>query len=305
LNLKPYRDLKNYLKERYGEVVHRVPLDAGFSCPNRTDGHSGCIYCDPTGSGFTVDSSLDLKEQLESRMGTLRRKGVRKFMAYFQANSNTFAPVERLEAIYRQVIVEDVVVLDISTRPDLVAEEVLDLLDEFKKEIDVILELGLQSINPNTLSILNRGHTLAQFIDAVSRAKRHGLEVVAHVIANLPWDSREDVAEAARTLSVLGVNGVKIHSLYVVERTKLAEMLEEGTVELTTAEEFVERVIIFLEHLDRDVVIHRLVADPPLKGTVTGNWGLSKLKLLNMIEKKMIIEGRYQGSKALKTQNGK
>ncbi len=156
---KPYKDLKSYLKERYGQAVHRIPLDAGFTCPNRVGGAVGCIYCDPTGSGFAVDSRLSLLDQLRRGMDGLRKKGLGKFMAYFQANSNTFAPVERLRELYRQVLVEDVVILDISTRPDLVGEEVLALLDEFSGDVDVILELGLQSVNPNTLRKINRGHS--------------------------------------------------------------------------------------------------------------------------------------------------
>ena len=302
---KPYKDLKSYLKERYGQAVHRIPLDAGFTCPNRVGGAVGCIYCDPTGSGFAVDSRLSLLDQLRRGMDGLRKKGLGKFMAYFQANSNTFAPVERLRELYRQVLVEDVVILDISTRPDLVGEEVLALLDEFSGDVDVILELGLQSVNPNTLRKINRGHSLSQFVDAALRAAKHNIETVAHVIVNLPWDTIEDVAEAARLLSVLGVKGVKIHSLYVVEGTELARQCLAGETVLTSLEVFLERVVTFLEYLDEDVVVHRLVADPPIEGTLFGNWGFSKLQLLNMIEKKMIIEGRYQGSKALKVQRRK
>jgi hypothetical protein len=299
LNHKPYKDLKTHLRLKYGEYVHRVPLDAGFSCPHKVNGIGGCIYCDPSGSGFSVDSSLSLREQLFQRISLLRKKGIGKFMAYFQANSNTYAPIERLRTVYREAIIEDVVILDISTRPDLVSEEVLDLLEEFSEEVDVILELGLQSINPNTLKAINRGHTLAQFVDSSLRARKRGIEVVTHVIANLPWDTEEDVCEAARLISVLGIEGVKIHSLYIVEGTELARMYKKGKVDLGTAEQFVERVILFLEHLNENVIIHRLVSDPPIEGTLFGNWGMSKIKLLNMIERKMIIEGRYQGIKAL------
>ncbi len=285
MSLKPYNDLKTHLKSRYGEPVHRVPLDAGFSCPHKVNGKGGCIYCDSSGSGFTVDSTLSLREQLESRMEFLRKKGIRKFMAYFQANSNTFAPVKKLRQLYREVIVDDVVILDISTRPDLVSDEVLDLLEEFTSDVDVILELGLQSINPNTIKTINRGHTLSHFIDSA-------------------WDTEEDVAEAARLISVLGIDGVKLHSLYVVKGTELARMYEAGEVKIGSVDEFLERVVVFLEHLDWRVIVHRLVSDPPNEGTMFGNWGMSKIKLLNMLERKMIIEGRYQGSKALFYRSG-
>lgn len=277
-----------------------MPIDASFTCPNRRDGSGGCIFCDSTGSGFSAKPDLEIEEQLSAKMSELRKKGINKFMAYFQANSNTFAPVETLRELYRRALVKDVVALDISTRPDLIPEEVLELLEEFSKEVDVILELGLQSVNPNTLKVINRKHTLSHFVDAVIRAKKHKIPIVAHIIANLPWDSLEDVAEAARLLSVLGVAGVKVHSLYVVQGTELARLYERGEVELTTHEEFIERVVVFLEFLDSEIVIHRLVADPPIEGTLFGNWGFSKLQLLNMIEKKMIIEGRVQGSRTLK-----
>ncbi|PIJ62088.1 radical SAM protein [Mesotoga sp. H07.pep.5.3] len=304
MSLKPYNDLKTHLKSRYGEPVQRVPLDAGFSCPHKVNGKGGCIYCDSSGSGFTVDSTLSLREQLESRMEFLRKKGIRKFMAYFQANSNTFAPVKKLRQLYREVIVDDVVILDISTRPDLVSDEVLDLLEEFTSDVDVILELGLQSINPNTIKTINRGHTLSHFIDSALRIKKRRIDLVVHMISNLPWDTEEDVAEAARLISVLGIDGVKLHSLYVVEGTELARMYEAGEVKIGSVDEFLERVVVFLEHLDWRVVVHRLVSDPPNEGTMFGNWGMSKIKLLNMLERKMIIEGRYQGSKALFYRSG-
>ncbi len=299
MNRKPYNDLKTHLRLKYGEPVHRVPIDAGFSCPHKINGTGGCIYCDPSGSGFSIDSNLSLREQLEQRISLLRKKGIHKFMAYFQANSNTFAPTERLRKIYREAIIDDVVVLDISTRPDLVSDDVLDLLEEFAKEVDVILELGLQSINPNTLKAINRGHTLSHFIDSSLRAKNRGIELVAHVIVNLPWDTEEDVSEAARLISVLRIDGVKIHSLYVAEGTELARQFRAGEVKIGTLEQFLERVVVFLENLNSEVIVHRLVSDPPFEGTLFGNWGMSKIKLLNMIERKMIIEGRSQGCKAL------
>lgn len=262
MNHKPYRHLKGYLIERYGEVVYRIPIDAGFTCPNKngTKGRGGCIYCDPTGSGFSVDGQKSIREQMLERIEKLRAKGIKKYMAYFQANSNTYAPVKKLKELYDSAISDDIVILDVSTRPDLASEETLELLESYKEKLDVIIEFGLQTANFWTLKKLNRGHTLAEFIDAVIRAKKHGLEVVAHVIVNLPWDTMTDVIETAKILSALSVDGVKIHSLYVVEGTALGKMYKKGLIQICDLHEYIERVITFLEFLDPEIVIHRLVA---------------------------------------------
>jgi len=296
---KPYRDLKTYLKERYGEPVYRLPIDAGFTCPNRdgTLSTGGCIYCDATGSGFSVNKKLSIQEQMKERMEKLRNRGIGKFMAYFQANSNTYAPIPKLRELYSSALLEDVIILDISTRPDLVPNEVLELLADYRKSVDVFLELGLQTVNYHTLRKLNRQHTLAEFVDAVIRAKKYGLEVIAHVILNLPWDNLEDVVETAKIISVLQVDGVKLHSLYVVKDTPLEILYRKGKIKIGSLNEFINRAITFLEYLDPKIVIHRLAADPPHVGTVFGNWGLPKIEILNRIEKEMILRGSYQGKK--------
>jgi len=296
---KPYRDLKTYLKERYGEPVYRLPIDAGFTCPNRdgTLSTGGCIYCDATGSGFSVNKKLSIQEQMKERMEKLRNRGIGKFMAYFQANSNTYAPIPKLRELYSSALLEDVIILDISTRPDLVPNEVLELLADYRKSVDVFLELGLQTVNYHTLRKLNRQHTLAEFVDAVIRAKKYGLEVIAHVILNLPWDNLEDVVETAKIISVLQVDGVKLHSLYVVKDTPLEILYRKGKIKIGSLNEFINRAITFLEYLDPKIVIHRLAADPPHIGTVFGNWGLPKIEILNRIEKEMILRGSYQGKK--------
>lgn len=296
---KPYRDLKTYLKERYGEPVYRLPIDAGFTCPNRdgTLSTGGCIYCDATGSGFSVNKKLSIQEQMKERMEKLRNRGIGKFMAYFQANSNTYAPIPKLRELYSSALLEDVIILDISTRPDLVPNEVLELLADYRKSVDIFLELGLQTVNYHTLRKLNRQHTLAEFVDAVIRAKKYGLEVIAHVILNLPWDNLEDVVETAKIISALQVDGVKLHSLYVVKDTPLEILYRKGKIKIGSLNEFINRAITFLEYLDPKIVIHRLAADPPHVGTVFGNWGLPKIEILNRIEKEMILRGSYQGKK--------
>ncbi len=293
-----YRKLSEYLREKYGVRVQRIPIFAGFTCPNRLIGEP-CIYCDPTGSGFSTLMNLSIPEQIKVWKERLKRKYKKvKFIAYFQAFSNTFAPVEVLKEKYEQALVDDeIVALDISTRPDLLQEDVLDLLESFKDRVDVFLDVGLQTVNYRTLKILKRHHTLAEFIDGVMRAKKRGFEVTVHVIVNLPWDDIEDVIETAKVLSALGVDGVKLHSLYVVEGTELARMYGRGEVRIGSVEEYVDRVITFLEYLDPSVVIHRLASDPPKKGVIFGNWGLSKSQIIRMIEEEMERRDSWQGKK--------
>ncbi|ADA66399.1 conserved hypothetical protein [Thermotoga petrophila RKU-10] len=295
-----YRKLSDYLKERYGERVQRIVIHGGFSCPNRdgTKGKGGCIYCDATGSGFTTLMRLPIREQVMEMKKKYEKRGIKKFIAYFQSFSNTYAPVEVLRERYEEALVDDSIVqLSVSTRPDLVPERVLDLFEEFKKRVDVSVELGLQTANYRTLKKINRGHTLAEFVDAAVRVKKRGIELVVHVILNLPWDDMEDVVETAKILSALDVDGVKLHSLYVVEGTKLAEMYKKGEIKICSLEEYIDRAITFLEYLSPNVVIHRLVADPPRKGTIFGNWGKSKIEIINMIEEELERRDTYQGKK--------
>ncbi len=293
-----YRKLSEYLKERYGTRVQRIPIFAGFTCPNRLIGEP-CIYCDPTGSGFSTYMNLTIREQVLRWKEKLKRKYKNvKFIAYFQAFSNTFAKPDELRRKYEEAIVDDeIVALDVSTRPDLLQEDVLDVLEEFRKRVDIFIDVGLQTVNYKTLKILKRHHTLAEFIDGVLRAKKRGFEVTVHVIANLPWDDIEDVIETAKILSALRVDGVKIHSLYVVKGTELARMYEKGEIKIGALEDYIDRVITFLEYLDPSIVIHRLVSDPPREGTIFGNWGLSKIEIIGMIEKEMEKRDTWQGKK--------
>lgn len=290
--------MSEHLKRRYGARVHRLVIDAGFTCPNREKG-SPCIFCDPTGSGFNALHGLSVREQvLKQKEWAMKKYNASKFIAYFQAFTNTYAPVDLLRQKYEEALVDDSIVqLAISTRPDCVSEEVLNLLDEFKKKVDVSLELGLQTINSRTLRILNRGHGVAEFIDAVLRTKRHGFEIVVHVIIDLPWDELEDVVDTAKTLSYLGVDGVKIHSLYVVEDSILGKMFKEGTFQPVSFENFLERTIAFLEHLSPNIVIHRLVSDPPKTGTLFARWNLSKSEIINILEAELERRNTFQGAK--------
>jgi len=288
------------LKKKYGEKVQRLPLNAGFTCPNRENGKPGCLFCDETGSGFTTFGNLTIKEQLEKMKEKYRKKGIRKFISYFQNYTNTYAPTDVLRKIYTEAIDEDIVQLDIATRPDCIDKEILEMVDKIRKDykIEVSFDIGLQSANYHTLVKINRGHTLAEYIYAVNLLREYRFEVVSHIILNLPGDNMLDVIEGAKILSALNVDGVKIHSLYIVDGSIFGEMYKSGKLEVGTLENYVERTVTFLENLSPRIVIHRLVADPPLEGTIFGNWGKTKTEIVHLIEKRLAERNTYQGKKA-------
>jgi len=301
---KLYRNYSEYLQERYGEKVYKLPVNLPGTCPNRdgTVGQGGCIFCDEEGSGFEcLSNTLSVQAQLaENRAFFTRRFNARKFIAYFQAFTNTYLPLEHFKAnILAASESEDLVGIAISTRPDCVRDDYLAFLAELSryKKLDIVLELGLQTVNYHTLKRINRGHGLAEFIDAVLRIKRFGFEVVTHLILNLPGDNMDDVRENAKILSALDVDYVKLHSLYIVKNTVLGQMYERGEVELISLDEYVERVILFLEHLSPRIVVQRLVGKGPQGNLYFCNWDTSWWKIKRIIEERMRERGAYQGRK--------
>jgi len=295
-----YNKLNSYWKKKYGKRVQRIPVSTGLGCPNRakTNGINGCIFCDPTGSGFAAESpDTPIEEQIRTMIQKVENKYGKDiyFAIYLQSYTNTYATVKKLKCIFDSLFIDDrIKILDISTRPDCVEQEKLDLIANYQEKADILIEYGLQSVNRNTLIDLNRGHTLSDFIDAVLRTKRMGLDTLAHMIVDLPQDSLDDVIEASQILSALGVDGVKLHSLYVVNRTELDRRIQQGRYNLISFSEFVEREITFLEYLDPSIVIHRLCSVPP-KENARGNWGMLKIELIQEIERFMKERHSYQG----------
>lgn len=298
--MKYYNNLSSYLKERYGQRVQRLPINGGFSCPNKTGekGFGGCIYCEKTGSGFTSTSAnVPISDQLKLMMKRYEGKAS-KYMAYFQSNTNTYASVEKLKKIYDQSLIsEDILILDISTRPDCVEEEKLDLIASYKDKVDVFLEFGVESTNTKTLMFMNRGHYLSDVIDATIRSKKRNLEIIYHFIIDFPTDDKNDVIEMAKFSNVMGIQGVKLHSLYIVENTALGEKYKKNEFKPLTLEEYIDRAILFLEYLNPKIIIHRIAADPPKIGALHGNWGKRKIEIINMINNEMKNRGTYQGIK--------
>lgn len=300
--MKLYNKYSDYLKLKYGEKVYKLPVNIPCTCPNRDGalGYGGCTFCADVGTGFEMlDNSLSVKEQLNRNMEYISKKYKSdKFIAYFQNYTNTYMDIERFKNYINDAIMDNIVEIAISTRPDCISDEILEFLNEIKKQnVNITIELGLQTVNYHTLKNINRGHTLAEFIDAVLRVKRYNFEICTHIILNLPGDTILDTVETAKILSVLKINQVKIHSLYIMENTEMGRAYKNNEITLISKDEYVERVIVFLEHLDVDITVQRLIGRAPEKDSLFVNWGMSWWKINDDILYKMKSENRYQGSK--------
>ncbi|MDD2553629.1 MAG: TIGR01212 family radical SAM protein [Desulfotomaculaceae bacterium] len=302
--MKPgyYNRYSAYLVKKYSQKVYKLPVNLPGTCPNRDGrlGRGGCIFCDDQGSGFDcLSNTVSIREQLEANKVFFRKRfNAKKFIAYFQAYTNTYLQLDRFkENISEGVGVDDLVGLSVSTRPDCVNDRYLDFLSEIRKRhhLDIDIELGLQTVNYHTLHRINRGHTLAEFVDAVLRIKKHGFATCAHLILNLPWDVMDDVRENAKLLSALGIEYVKLHSLYVVRGTVLGDMYEKGEAGIISLDDYVLRVAEFLKYLDPDMVIQRLVGKGPRADLLFSNWGLSWWLVKQRIEDYLVKNGIYQG----------
>jgi len=296
----PYRSLRSYLAKLFPGPVRKLTLDAGFTCPNRDGrvGVGGCLYCNPRGSGTGAWSrGLSITEQVRAGIARLeQRYKSQQVIAYFQSFSNTYAPLEVLAARYCEALAfPQVVGLSIGTRPDCLPPEVLDLLQGFTATHRVWLELGLQSAHDDTLRRINRGHDVACFAEAVSRAAGRGLHLVAHVILGLPGETRAHMLATADFLAALPLDGVKIHLLYVIRGTPLERLYAAGAYQPLDRDAFVALVAEFLECLPPRMVIHRLTGDPHPGESVASDWCLDKNRVLRDIDKFMAARRTFQG----------
>lgn len=298
-----YCTYAEYMKNKYNEKVYKIPINIPVTCPNR-DGNisvGGCAFCGEKGTGFeNLSHELSVSEQLKKNIAYIQDKyKANKFVAYFQNFTNTYLPLDQLLIYAEEACVENVEELSFSTRPDCISDEYLkalkDLASKYNKEINI--ELGLQTTNYHTLRKLNRGHTLAEFIDAVIRIKKAGFTVCAHVILNLPWDTEDDAIENAKILSALSIDQVKLHALYIEKNTPLCDLYQRGELEIISLDEYVNRVVLFLEYLKPDVVLQRLVGRAPKEDTVFCNWNTSWWKIKDKIEEKMNDLDTRQGKK--------
>jgi uncharacterized protein len=299
---KRYNDYNTYLRNVYGCRVQKISVDAGLTCPNRdgTLSTAGCIYCNARGSGTGAHAGgLSITEQLLAGKAALsRRYKAKKFIAYFQSFSNTYAPVSKLKRLYDEALaVDDVVGLSIGTRPDCVAAPVLDLLAGYANDHLVWIEYGLQSAHDTTLALINRGHDVACFQKAVDSTQARGLKVCAHVILGLPQENRTQMLATARFLAGLPVEGVKLHLLYVVRGTPLDRLYRAGTYRCLSQAAYVELVCDFLEYLPEQAVIQRLTGDPHPAELVAPKWSLRKRETLDMIKTTLEQRDTWQGKR--------
>lgn len=297
-----YRAFSQFLRERFGTKVYRVTIDAGFTCPN-VDGTvtvGGCVYCD--NRSFSPNRRLPptgIREQVRRGSAILQKRyGADRFLAYFQAATNTHAAVDKLRRLYDEALEDPRMLgLAIGTRPDCVPGPVLDLIQEYARDRYVCLELGLQSIHDRSLDWMNRGHHYDVFVDAVRRCQGRGFDLCAHVILGLPGESPEDMCATAAALASLPVQAVKIHNLHVVRNTPLEEMYRSGQVRLFERDEYVGIVCDFLERLPPDMVIQRLSGDAPPDYLVAPEWCLDKPALLRAIRAELERRNSWQGAR--------
>jgi radical SAM protein (TIGR01212 family) len=293
-----YVRFADHLRQTFGCRVHKVALDVGFTCPNRdgTMAVGGCIYCNNT-SFSPGNRRLSVSEQLAQGKRFLRQRyGAQKFIAYFQAYTNTYGEVHRLRDLYDAALAsEDIVGLAIGTRPDCVPEPVLDLLANYATRTYLWLELGLESGHDQTLMSLNRGHTVAAFDDAVRRAQQRHLRLCAHVILGLPGESAADILATARYLAALRLDAVKLHHLHVVRHTVLEKLYHRGEVPLFSLDDYASLVVDCLEVLPPDMIIMRLMGDAPREMLVAPTWSLDKRLALRRIEQELEHRDTYQG----------
>ena len=302
LDNKRYHTLNYHYKEKYHCKVIKVSLNAGFTCPNIDGkvGYGGCIYCSKSGSGdFGGDITKSLSEQFDEIKETLSKKWPSgKYIAYFQAHTNTYAPLSVLKEKYESVLKKDNVIgIAIATRPDAIEDEVLDYLEELNKNTDVTVELGLQTIHEDTAKLINRCHRLNQFEEMVKKLRKRNIEVVVHIINGLPYETKEMMIDTVKYLNHLDINGIKIHMLNIVKDTPLATLYQEKKFKVLSKEEYIDIVISQLEYLRPEIVIHRITSDPDPKNLIEPTWLIKKFCVLNDIDKEMKKRDTYQGKK--------
>ena len=297
---KRYNDLNSYFRSIFGCRVQKITIDAGLSCPNR-DGRistGGCIYCNTRGSGTGAHAKgLSVTDQiLAGKMALSRRYKAKKFIAYFQSFTNTYAAIDTLKSLYEEALaIDDVVGLSIGTRPDCVDEPVLKLIESYAKTHLIWIEYGLQSMHDKSLALINRGHDFQCFKDAVDATLNRGIKICAHVILGLPEEKRSHIIETATTIAKMGIDGIKLHLLYVIKGTKLEKLYQQGTYKCLEQQEYVNLVCDFLERIPGDVIIQRLTGDPHPEELVAPQWSVKKTQTLSLIKETLEKRDSWQG----------
>jgi uncharacterized protein len=299
---KRYYTLDYYHKQKYNGKVFKVSLNANFTCPNKdgTKGYGGCIYCSTSGSGDYAGNKKDsITNQFHNVKDMISNKWPNsKYIAYFQANTNTYKPLLELKKIYEEALVIDKVVgIAIGTRPDAIEIDVLDYLEELNKKTNVTVELGLQTIHESTATLINRGHDLKCFDDMVHELHKRQIPVVVHIINGLPYETKDMMIETIKHINKLPINGIKIHMLHILKNTKLATLYIKEKFKVLSREEYVDIVCDQLEILKEDIIIHRITGDPNIDDLIEPSWLIKKFGVLNEIDKELKRRNTYQGIK--------
>ena len=299
---KRYHTLDYYYKNRFNTKIFKVSLNAGFTCPNidGTKGLGGCIYCSKLGSGDfggKKDDSLEVQfQKVKEKMHHKWPKA--KYIGYFQAHTNTYAPIEVLKEKYETILKQkNVIGLNIATRPDSITDECLEYLKELNKKTYLTIELGLQTINDKTSKLINRCHTLKCFEEMVKNLRKNNIDIVVHIINGLPYETKEDMINTIKYLNKLDIQGIKIHMLSIIKNTALEKLYKKEKFHVLTKEEYIDIVVDQLEYLRPEIVIHRITGDPNPKELVEPTWLIKKFCVLNDIDKEMVKRNTYQGIK--------
>ncbi len=302
-NNKRYHTLDSFYYDMFGSKISKISLDAGFSCPNidGTVGKMGCVYCSNKGSGDYAGHGTNLTKQFYEIKEIIDKKWPdAKYIGYFQAHTNTYAPLDVLKEKYEEILkIPNVVGLNIATRCDAISDECLDYLEELSKKTYLTIELGLQTTNKKTSVLINRCHTLECFDDMIKRLRMKNINVVVHIINGLPDETKEMMLETVRHLNTLDIQGIKIHMLHILKNTKLADIYENQPFHVLTREEYIDIVCDQLEILDPSIVIHRITGDPKIDDLIAPTWLVKKLVVLNEIDKELRRRNSFQGIKKI------
>ena len=299
---KRYHTLDYFYKHKFNSKIAKISLNAGFTCPNKdgTKGVGGCIYCSKLGSGdFGGKPNKSITEQFYEIKKILDKKWKNlKYIAYFQANTNTYAPIDVLKKKYEEALsLPNVVGLNIATRSDSISNECLNYLEEINKRTFLNIELGLQTIHEKTNTLINRGESLQEFEEMVNKLREKNINVIIHIINGLPFETKEDMLETVKYLNNLDIQGIKIHMLHIIKDTKLAKLYKENPFHVLNKEEYVDIVCDQLELLRGEIVINRITSDPNPDDLIEPSWLIKKFTVLNEIDKELVKRNSYQGKR--------
>lgn len=296
--MERYRHLNEYYKEKFGERTLKICVDGGFTCPNRdgSKGYGGCIYCSEKGSGELINNCGDIEKQVKHYFTTYKAERANKFIVYFQNFTNTYDTIENLKKKYDSALIDDRIIgLEVGTRPDCINEDVAMLLKSYKDKYYVCVELGLQTSSNEIGKIINRGYTSKQFTQAVKILNKYNIDVVAHIMVGLPNETKKDIENTVNFINSHKLQGVKIHSTYVVENTKLADMYKKGEYKALDLDDYLETLIDIITHLKPELIIYRISGDAPKDILLAPYWNKHKMWILHGFEKRFRARNLWQG----------